>query len=366
MLFRSSYTWTVPTGVTITAGQGTNSITTTWGASAVSGNVGISLTNSCGTTTGSLGVTVGSAPTTPTVTGSSSVCLNQTGVVYSVTAQTGVTYTWTVPTGVTITAGQGTNSITTTWGASAVSGNVGISLTNSCGTTTGSLGVTVSPATTITSITGSTSICLPASQLTYSVTAQAGVTYSWTVPSGVSILSGQGTNQIITSWSTSAVSGNVSVVATGPCNNASSSLPVSISSGTLTVGSISGTAGVCASTTGNIYSVVNQTGTTYTWSLPTGGTITAGQGTNSITVSWSATVVAGTIKVIGTKSCATDSSALTTILRTAAPTQPSVITGNASMCAIDSGYYYINQTANADYYTWVPDTGIVEVEAANT
>ncbi|MFN5346751.1 MAG: T9SS type A sorting domain-containing protein [Bacteroidota bacterium] len=295
---------------------------------------------------------------TPAINGVSSNCTGVSGVVYSVTAQSGASYNWTVPTGVSITAGQGTNSITTTWGATAVSGNVSVTLANNCISVSSSKAVTVSTNVQLSSISGSTSICLPQSQLIYSVTNQSGVTYAWTVPSGVTILSGQGTSQIITSWSTAAISGNISVVASGTCNNASSSLPVTISSGSLTVGAITGNTGVCASTTGNIYSVSNQTGTTYTWTLPTGGTITSGQGTNSISVSWSSTVVAGTIKVVGVKACATDSSTLTTIVRTAAPTQPSVISGNATMCSIDSAFYSIIKTANADYYTWVPDTGM--------
>ncbi|MFM7015973.1 MAG: T9SS type A sorting domain-containing protein [Bacteroidota bacterium] len=352
----ATYTWTVPTGVTITAGQGTNSITTTW--SSTGGNVVVSVTNTCGTSTGSLSVAIGATPTAPTVSGSATVCLNQSNVIYSVAAQSGVSYNWIVPSGVIITAGVGTNNITTTWSSSAISGNVYVALTNSCGTANGSFAVSVTPSTVISSIVGSTSLCLPQNQITYSVTSQAGVIYQWTVPSGVTILSGQGTSQIVTTWTTSAVSGNVSVVASGACNNASSSLPVVVTTGTLTVGTISGTVGICASTTGNMYSVLNQTGVTYNWTLPTGGTITSGQGTNSINVSWSSTATGGDIKVIGATACKTDSSKLTTVLRTAAPTQPSVITGNTTMCTNDSAYYYISKSAVADYYTWVPDTGM--------
>ena len=45
----SSYTWYVPTGWTITAGQGTTSVTVTTGNSSQSGNISVSATNGCGT-----------------------------------------------------------------------------------------------------------------------------------------------------------------------------------------------------------------------------------------------------------------------------------------------------------------------------
>lgn len=150
-----NYSWTVPTGVTITGGQGTNSITTTWSSSAVSGNVGVILSNACGNRTATLGVLVETAPTGPTVSGSATVCKGQSGVVYSTTIQAGVNYTWTVPSGVTITSGQGTNSISTTWGATSVSGNVLVTLSSACGTTSGSRIVTVNATPTISSFSPS-------------------------------------------------------------------------------------------------------------------------------------------------------------------------------------------------------------------
>jgi hypothetical protein len=355
----TTYLWTVPTGATITAGQGTNSITTTWSSTAVSGNVGLNLTNTCGTSPGSLAITVGAAPTTPVVTGSTSVCRNQTGVTYSITAQAGATYVWSVPTGVTITAGQGTNSITTNWGSTAVAGNVSVSLANSCATISGQIAVAISAATTLSSISGNTSLCLPQNQLIYSVANQAGIIYTWTVPSGVTILSGQGTNQIVTTWSISALSGNVSVVASGTCNNASSSLPVTITSGSLSVGPISGNSPICRPATGVVYSVVAQPGVTYAWTVPTGVTITAGAGTNSITTNWSSTSVTSNIKVVGTSTCGKDSTTRSITVSTAKPTTPGTVTGASTACRGDVLTFSIAKVATADYYVWTPKTGML-------
>ncbi|MCC6461676.1 MAG: hypothetical protein IT260_14470, partial [Saprospiraceae bacterium] len=45
----ASYTWTVPTGWSITAGQGTTGITVTSGSAGQSGNITVTATNACGT-----------------------------------------------------------------------------------------------------------------------------------------------------------------------------------------------------------------------------------------------------------------------------------------------------------------------------
>jgi len=133
----TSYSWSVPTGATITAGQGTASIIVTFGS--FSGNVSVSANNSCGSSTMSdLAVIVTSPPSQPSaIIGPISVSVNQTGVGYSIATVLGATsYLWTVPTGATIVAGQGTDSIIVDFGLN--SGNICVSASNSCGTSTDS------------------------------------------------------------------------------------------------------------------------------------------------------------------------------------------------------------------------------------
>ncbi|MES2284988.1 MAG: hypothetical protein V4547_04805 [Bacteroidota bacterium] len=110
----TSYSWTVPSGSTITAGQGTTSITVTFGST--SGNIDVTAGNTCGTSTSSSLAVVSSVggPAAPgAITGLSPVTSGSTGIVYSISPVAGATtYTWTVPPCATITAGQGTTSIT--------------------------------------------------------------------------------------------------------------------------------------------------------------------------------------------------------------------------------------------------------------
>jgi len=65
-----------------------------------------------------------------------------------------------------------------------------------------------------------------------------------------------------------------------------------------TTSAITGTTPVCEAATGITYSVTNTAGSTYAWTVPSGASITAGAGTNSITVTWAAT--SGNIQVTET------------------------------------------------------------------
>ena len=161
--------------------------------------------------------------------------------------------------------------------------------------------VPVQPGT----ISGPANPC-PGTQ-TYSVSAVTGATtYIWTMPAGWVITAGQGTTSV-TVTSTSAA-GNVTVTANNSCSVASVSRSSTVTP--LTAPAVpSGPVAVCASSTGNVYSVPAVAGaTTYTWSVPTGWTITAGQGTTSITLTAAAGNTSGTVGVSTGNTCQTSSS----------------------------------------------------------
>lgn len=138
----TSYTWTLPAGATIATGAGTSNITVNFGATAVSGNVVVSGTNSCGNGTSSplFAVTVNPLPIPAgTITGPASVCAGSAGVAYSVAAITGATgYVWTVPAGATITSGATTRNIIVTFGTTPGNGIITVKGTNACGSGTAS------------------------------------------------------------------------------------------------------------------------------------------------------------------------------------------------------------------------------------
>jgi hypothetical protein len=233
----TTYTWTVPTGWTITAGAGTNSISVTAGTAGQNGNISVTATDLCGTSAAStLAVSVGdAAPSTPgTITGTAAQCPGATSQTYTISAvANATTYTWTVPTGWTITAGQGTDNITVTSGITGENGDITVTAENACGTSSAStLAVTVGNAapSTAGTIAGNTSLCTGATSQSYSVSAVTNATtYSWTVSTGWIITSGSGTNSIVVTPGTAVQNGIITVTAGNACGTSQeSTLQVSV------------------------------------------------------------------------------------------------------------------------------------------
>ncbi|MCX6291267.1 MAG: M12 family metallo-peptidase [Bacteroidetes bacterium] len=162
------------------------------------------------------------------ITGTATVCQGQTGVVYSVAAVVNATgYSWTLPAGGSITAGTNTNSITVSYSASASSGNVSVyGLNAGCnGSSSPAFAVTVNSLPLAAgSITGTASVCQNQAGVVYSVPVISGATgYNWTLPSGTSITAGTNTNSITVSFSSGAVSGNVTVAGSNTCGSGTAS-----------------------------------------------------------------------------------------------------------------------------------------------
>ncbi|HYK47337.1 MAG TPA: T9SS type A sorting domain-containing protein, partial [Parafilimonas sp.] len=140
------------------------------------------------------------------------------------------------------------------------------------------------PPPTPGAIAGQTSgVC--SSTKAYSISAVAGATsYTWTVPAGASVSSGQGTTTVNIAFTTNFSSGTISVKANNSCasSNASS---VTVSGAPAQAGAISGPTAVCANQANVNYSIAAVAGaTSYTWTVPVGTSIKNGQGSTAIKV----------------------------------------------------------------------------------
>ncbi len=355
----TSYTWEIPTGATISSGTGTNSITVNF-TSAVSGNLSVTPINACGNgTKKTIAITVNDIPPSPsTILGSASVCENQTNVSYSITTITEATsYTWTLPSGASIIGTADTNEIVVNFGTSP--GNIEVLATNQCGNSTSEiLAVAITNgAGNAGAITGNTIACENESGVTYSITTVTGAsTYTWTVPTGAAIANGQGSNSITVNFGNT--SGNVTVTPESACGNgASASSTVIVNQLPLAAGAITGSATVCKGTSGT-YSITAVTGaTSYTWTLPTDALITAGTGTNTITVSFAGNTN-GNIEVTPVNSCGNGTATSLVVNVNDVPATAGSITGVSSACEnTDSHTYSITSVANADSYTWTVPSG---------
>jgi len=362
----ANYQWTISSGGTILSGASSNFITVAWNTAGAQW-VAVNYTNSSGCSAllpTTYGVTVNPRPT-PTLTGTSSVCVNSAGNVY--TTQPGMTnYVWNVSSGGTITGGgtSSSNTITITWITSGLQ-SVSVNYTNSNGCTAYSpttLNVTVN-SLPVPTIGGPATACAATSGNIY--TTQAGMTnYSWSVSSGGTINGSANTNSISVTWNTAGAQA-VYVNYTN-LNGCSATVPTTYN---VTVyprplPTITGSASGCANTGGYVYTT--QAGmTNYQWQISTGGLITGGTGTNSIIVTW-LTEGAQYVSVNYTNSNGCFAITPTQYNVTVHNIPVPVITGPDTACVGSTGNIYATQTGMTNYLWTVSSGGTITSGGTST
>jgi hypothetical protein len=163
-----------------------------------------------------------SAPMTQGISGPVNVIANTQGVTYSIPNDSGATFSWSVPSNAVIVSGQGTNSIVVDFGTQG--GTVEVTETNSFGSAVSSATVAVGNAPVTQTISGPANVVSGTNGVNYSVSSNSGSSYTWTIPSGAAIVSGQGTNSIVVDFGTSG--GTISVTQTNAFGSANSSMLV--------------------------------------------------------------------------------------------------------------------------------------------
>jgi hypothetical protein len=226
------YNWTVPAGATITGGLGTNTIQVTYSGGFTGGQISVTASNACGTSpVRTRNVSLNILPASASISGPASGVCGSTLVSYTATAVVGAaSYLWTVPAGATIMSGQGTATIEVDFTNSFTIGAISVLAQNGCGNGAArSLTVTGAPGQAA-PITGSSALCANQNYV-YDVPTIAGaVTYTWTVPSGFVINSGQGTKTIDVKAGPGAASGlSISVRASNACGTGPSRVKNGIS-----------------------------------------------------------------------------------------------------------------------------------------
>ena len=329
-------------------GTAVSSITSNSGTVLVavigSGTTGtVSVTTPVDTATSAATFTVNPLPSQPSgIIGDTVPCAGMSKT-YSVTNVAGVTYNWTFPAGWTQTAGGTSNSVTATVGASA--GNITVTPSNACGNGTAQTLAVTSYSTPVqpSAISGSTTPCESTSQ-TYSVTNVAGTTYNWTFPAGWSQTAGGTTNSITVT--TNGTSGTISVTPSNACGTGTAqTLAVTTATIPAQPSAISGNTSLCSGTS-QTYNVTNVSGTTYTWSFPSGWSQTAGGTTNSITVTVGTT--SGNITVTPSNACG---SGTVRTLPTTVSSSPT-ITGTTPGSRTGAGTVNLSATASSGTISW--------------
>ncbi|MEI6347594.1 MAG: T9SS type A sorting domain-containing protein [Bacteroidota bacterium] len=363
----TSYIWTLPVGVTGTST--TNSITVDYLNTATSGEISVKGTNSCGDGVSSIIlITVNLLlDTAETITGFTSVCQGQTNVIYSVPEIIGATsYIWTLPFGAPQTTT--TNSITVNYPTTAISGEITVKGRNSCGDgISSSLNITINPLPISAGIiTGNTTVCQGQSGVTYTVPEITNATsYVWTLPNGATGVSS--TNSITVNYSTSAISGDITVTGHNSCGDGvSSSLVIIVNPLPALAGIISGDSTICPGQTEVIYTVPTiPNATSYIWTLPSGAI--GASDSSSISVNYLTTAISGNITVKGHNSCGDGLSSIKNIIINPFPSNAGLISGNATVCQGQNIVTYTVPTiTNSTSYIWTLPLGATGTSDSNS
>ena len=368
----TTYTWVPPYGVNVFSGQGNDTAQLKFSMYFVTGSVAsVTATNACSTATKTF--TIDKYVVRPTsILGPSTVCADgNTIYTYRVdSVPTSFNYIWGLPNGVSLVGNNNNDTIRVKFSTTFTSGQFSVMSVNQCGSSPMTYGSVSNNNlySNIGTITGHGDLCPYLGQsVTYSVTNQSG-TFTWSVPTNMTIQSGQGTNVINVLVSNSFVSGTISVNLNNGCGGSiSSSKTLSTTQSTISSSRISGVRSVCSiigTSTSTTFSVTPISGVNYNWSVPDNSTIVSGQGTNSIQVTFQNGFTGGNIQLVITGGCGNPVT-LTRLVSVGLPR----VTINGSSC-VDNGYTttYSVSTTGALSFTWsVPNNAqIVSGQGTNS
>lgn len=304
------------------------------GVSAGTVNISYSFTNSCGTSDSFKTITVNPAPAAGSITGTPTVCVGDTTTLASSVGGG----TWSSANTSTATV----NTTGTVGGVAAGTVLISYSVTNGCGTADSTISVTVNPLPVAGTISGPASVCIGAA-ISLGTTGTGGA-WSSGSPSVASVSTSGLVNGVATGTAV------ISYTVINGCGSASDTQRITVNA-LPSVGTITGTATVCAGSTTTLADTT--TGGTWTSSNTAVATVTStgvvhGVAGGSVAISYSVTNSCGT----------TDSTRIVTV--SPAPVAGN-ITGAGSVC--QGATTSLSTTGSGG--TWSSSaTGIATAEAA--
>ncbi len=225
--------------------------------------------------------------------------------------------------------------------------------------------ITVNPGP-VPTITGPTELCAGATGVIY--TTEPGYSnYVWTISFGGTITAGLNSNQVTVNWPTAGQRYIAVNYANGLGCSAINPYKHYVTVKSVPVPLIFGEDDVCQGATAVAYSTQPNM-SNYVWTVSSGGTITSGAGTKSITVTWNGsgnqTVSVNYTNDLG---CEAIEPSVFNVMVNAKPAAAGTITGTTPVCAGSMGVVYtVPVIANATSYNWVLPAGATVVAGANT
>jgi PKD-like domain/SprB repeat/CHU_C Type IX secretion signal domain len=241
---------------------------------------------------------------------------------------------------------------TTNYTISAVTDNKGCPATGSLTPVT----ITVQNPPNTNNVIGSSNACQGATT-TYTTNPAAGATsYTWTIPNGAVIASGQGTNSITVNWPPAATSGDVCVTAINGCNpevercRSVNFIPVPAAPA-----NINGPGTACRNTQQDFSIADVPDAVSYVWTAPPGASILSGQGSTDVTVNFSSAAQSGNLCVrsVAASSCGQSTNTCLPIVIVPNPVSPVFIAPpSTTPCVGTTQVYTVNTQASVDSYFW--------------
>ena len=265
------------------------------------------ISGNCGSTSDTVVITNGTALVPPVgcISGVDIICPTSSYHQYSVQPVAGANhYSWILPYGATANSKLDSNSISIQFGYYFYGGTLYFLGINDCGTDTlCSIYIhSLKPKAPVLLSGDVFGLCGGIKIYRCSIDTLVS-NYVWTVPTGATILSGQGTDSLVVQIGTLPSSAYLKVYGASTCVN-SPELSVGLSKFPNNSGPISGSANVCANQTSLTYSVLPVAGAvSYLWTLPSGAIQTSGGNSDSITITMGAS--SGLINLRPQSSCQT-------------------------------------------------------------
>lgn len=212
------------------------------------------------------------------------------------------------------------------------------------------------------SIIGDDEICLGRSLILSILPVPNATGYTWTTPTDVSITANTGTSVTLL-WN-SVAGGPICVNSFNACGQSQSTCLTINLLDVPVLGSVSGLAAVCKGAV-ETYSVPSLgTGTTYDWTVPPLATITAGQGTSLIQVSWGQSN-SGLVCCTARNDCGASVQSCQFVTLASGLAAPA-ISGDATVCAGGRGIYTMQPMLGTIGYQWSVPPGATIFSGQNT
>ena len=232
-------------------------------------------------------------------------------------------------------AGVGTNQLNVWRGFLSATSTVEFRWIDNTGSSFGAVNISTTTLTPSAFSPGPATVCQGANNVTYTIPAVNGATsYTWAYTGTGATITGSSTSVTI-SYSITATSGTLSVIANNSCGSSSAARALSVTvnplpgqPGVFTAGPAS----VCQGQTLAYTSSAATNTTSYSWTFPGGSGVTFTGTTFTTNATFSSTAASGTVTLVGVNTCGS-SPVPRTIAVTVNPT-PFVTAGsNAPVCA---------------------------------